>query len=80
MEIVGKDNPSEILCQQQKITEIGDLSEVLSLRKVDLSFNPLSSLQNLEQLNQLRHLTAYCCHITDINCLCGSILSPILNS
>mmetsp|Transcript_14481 Transcript_14481/g.21790 ORF Transcript_14481/g.21790 Transcript_14481/m.21790 type:complete len:937 (+) Transcript_14481:98-2908(+) len=66
-----KETPSEVFCQEQGITAIGDLSEVLSLRKVDVSFNPISSLNRIEQLNQIRHLSAYCCRITDIECLCG---------
>jgi Leucine-rich repeat (LRR) protein len=71
VEFSGKESPSELFAQEQGITAVGELGEVTSLRKVDISFNPISSLDKIQQLNQLRHLSAYCCRLQDIECLAG---------
>lgn len=65
--LADNENPSEVICQRQAITGVGNLKEVLSLRKVNLSFNPISSLKGIDQLKELRHLSAYCCRITNID-------------
>lgn len=69
--LAEKENPSEVICQRQGITGIGDLKETLSLRKINLSFNPISNLKNIDQLKELRHLAAYCCRLTNIDHLAG---------
>ena len=58
---------SDLIVQAQNITKIEKLDEYTSLRRIDLSFNPLTSLTGLAQLSQLRHLLAYSCRITNID-------------
>jgi hypothetical protein len=71
--LADKENPAEVICQRHDITGIGDLKEVLSLRKINLSFNPIGNLKNIDQLKELRHLAAYCCRITNIDHLSGYV-------
>ena len=54
--------------QGKGITGIGnDLQTLSALRKLDLSFNPLNSLNNIGQFPKLSSLSAYCCAITDVD-------------
>ena len=66
---IRKENPNEILAQCQQIGSIGDLSDIPHLRKLDLSFNELVSLNGLDKLPRLKNLSAYCCRIHDIEAL-----------
>ena len=67
------ENPTEILLQDRKITKLGNLAPLSSLRRLDVSFNELTSLKGIEELPQLRHLSAYCCRLTDIDMLAGYV-------
>jgi pantothenate kinase len=71
--LADKENPSEVICQRQEITGIGDLKDVLSLRKINMSFNPISTLKGIDQLKELRHLSAYCCRLTNVDDLSGYV-------
>ena len=64
--MIGSENPLELIVPNQGIAELGNLSEMGHLRKLDLSFNPISSLIGLEQLGQLRHIHSYCCELTEL--------------
>ena len=51
---IRKENPNEILAQCQQIGSVGDLSDIPHLRKLDLSFNELVSLNGLDKLPRLK--------------------------
>jgi Leucine-rich repeat (LRR) protein len=53
-----------VLLKPGKVNKFGDLSNFLNLRKLTISFNSLNDLSGIEQLSQLRYLSAYCCGIT----------------
>lgn len=57
---------NDVIAQGQNISRIGVVDEFLSLRKLDISFNLLTSLQGIGQLNSLRHLAAYSCRLNNV--------------
>ena len=58
--------------QGKGITGIGsDLQPLQALRKLDLSFNPITNLNNIGQFPKLSTLSAYCCSISDVDDLEG---------
>lgn len=62
-----KEAPNELIIQGQQIDSLGDLVEISSLRKLDISFNHIKTLNGIEKLPQLRQLHAYCCRIQNID-------------
>ena len=53
---------TSLLLKQNLINRIGDISEYPQIRKLSISFNNImGGLHNLDQLPNLRHLSAYCC-------------------
>ena len=48
---------------------MGDLQKFTYLRKLDVSFNPLTKLEHLDVLPKLTHLQAYSCLLEDIDYL-----------
>lgn len=58
--------PNELIIQGKEIETIGNLSDLSTLRKLDLSFNNLRSIEGVEKLPQLRYLAAYSCRLTNI--------------
>lgn len=66
---INLESANTLNVQSKGITCIDDnlLDIVNKIRKFDISFNYLSSLQNItSQMPALRILIAYCCCITDI--------------
>lgn len=57
----------EINVANQDIVRIGNLCDVGFLRKLNLSFNKLTSLVGIDQLSQLRELLAYSCQLEDVS-------------
>ena len=66
-EICGKTIPCDLFAQNQNINRIGDLDKISSLRKLDISFNPLTSLNGASALSQLRQLHSYSCRLINID-------------
>jgi Leucine-rich repeat (LRR) protein len=57
----------ELNVSNQEIVRISNLCDVNALRKLNISFNKLQSLDGIDQLPQLRELFAYSCFIDDIS-------------
>lgn len=65
--LIGFEAPGDLFAQGQNIVKIGNLSEVANLRRVDVSFNPLETLNGIEKLIHLRSLDAYSCKLSNID-------------
>jgi Leucine-rich repeat (LRR) protein len=65
---LGREAPNELNIQGQNITEIDTAlkKNYSSLRRLDISFNTMNSLEGVEQFPRLRELSAYCCRINNI--------------
>lgn len=68
---IGRENPKELIVPNQEIVRVGNLCEVSFLKKVNLSFNKLESLEGIDQLPQLRELIAYSNRIENISQING---------
>lgn len=60
---------TELLVHDKGITRIGDLQKFTSLRKLDVSFNPIATLEHMDALPKLTHLQAYSCLLEDLDAL-----------
>ena len=67
LSVVTKENPGEITLQSSNIVKIGSVTNLGHLRKLDLSFNPIKSLNNIDSFPLLRQMSMYACNITDID-------------
>ena len=65
--MLGRESPTDLIVPNQDIVEIGHLIDMQHIRKLDLSFNPISDLNGLDQLNQLRYFSAYCCKLDNLD-------------
>jgi hypothetical protein len=68
---IGRENPKDLVVPNQEIVRIGNLCEVAFLKKINLSFNKLESLEGIDQLPQLRELVAYSNRIENISQING---------
>ena len=68
---MNRDAPGELHAKDQGITRIGNLVDAAGIRVIDISYNPIASLNGIDQLPQLRQMTAYGCRIRDIDALSG---------
>jgi Leucine-rich repeat (LRR) protein len=65
---LGREAPNELSIQGQNISEIDTAlkKNYSSLRRLDISFNAMKSLEGVEQFPRLRELSAYGCHVDNI--------------
>jgi Leucine-rich repeat (LRR) protein len=70
--MVGREAPNDLVCPNQDIVRIGNLCDMAHVRRVDISFNPLTDLMGLDQLPQLRDLSAYGCKLVNLDFLDGT--------
>jgi Leucine-rich repeat (LRR) protein len=68
---MNRDALGELHVKDQGITRIGNLVDTAGIRILDISYNPITSLNGIDQLPQLRQMTAYGCRIRDIEALNG---------
>jgi len=70
---IQKDFPFDLVVQKKDLVKIGSLKSELgkNIRRLDLAFNSLTSLWGLEQLPNLRVISAYTNNISDLNGLRG---------
>jgi Leucine-rich repeat (LRR) protein len=64
---VSRGETKELNASNQDIVRIGNLCDVAFLRKINISFNKITTLVGIDQLNQLRELLAYSNSIEDIS-------------
>eukprot|EP01032_Pedospumella_encystans_P015284 gene15284-17491_t len=69
LSLIGKDAPHDLILSRDFVTRIGNLCDVAFLRKLNVSFNQIRSLDGIDQLPQLKQLLAYACDIDKIECL-----------
>ena len=71
--LINRDFPFDLVAQKQEISRVGNLKSELAtpLRRLDVAFNALTNLWGLEQLPNLRVLSAYCNTIADLSGLQG---------
>lgn len=69
LSLIGKDAPHDLILSRDFVTRIGNLCDVAFLRKLNVSFNQIRSLDGIDQLPQLKQLLAYACDIDKIDCL-----------
>ena len=65
--MIGRESPADLIVPNQDIVEIGHLIDMQHIRKLDISFNPISDLSGLDQLNQLRYFSANCCKLDHLD-------------
>jgi Leucine-rich repeat (LRR) protein len=69
-ELLDKENEHALDVSGHGITHIDDIDDerMKSIRRLDVSFNLITSLRNISaQFPQLRHLSAYCCQIESVD-------------
>jgi Leucine-rich repeat (LRR) protein len=67
--LIGSESPNDLIINNEDITRVGNLCEVPFLRKLNISFNNILTLDGIDQLPQLRILYAYSCNLDNIMCL-----------
>ena len=72
--------PNDVIISNKNfITRIGNLSDVTNIiKKLNISFNSIKTLDGIDQLPQLKTLLAYSCDINDINNINKNIKLEIL--
>lgn len=65
---LGREAPNELNVQGRNISEIDTTlkKNYSSVRRLDISFNTMKSLEGVEQFPRLRELSAYSCRLKDI--------------
>jgi len=69
LSLIGRDAPHDLIVNRDFVTRIGNLCDVAFVRKLNISFNRIRSLDGIDQLPQLKFLLAYACDIDKIECL-----------
>lgn len=69
LSLIGRDAPHDLIVNRDLVTRIGNLCDVAFVRKLNISFNQIHSLDGIDQLPQLKQLLAYACEIDKIECL-----------
>src|SRR5690348_4109733 len=67
--LIGFDSPTDLIVNNENITRIGNLCDVPSIRKLNISFNSIFTLDGIDQLPQLRILFAYSCSLDNVSTL-----------
>jgi hypothetical protein len=69
LSLIGRDAPHDLIVNRDFVTRIGNLCDVAFIRKLNISFNQIRTLDGIDQLPQLKQLLAYACGIDKIECL-----------
>lgn len=69
LSLIGRDAPHDLIVNRDFITRIGNLCDVGFVRKLNISFNQIRSLDGVDQMPQLRQLFAYACDLDKIECI-----------
>lgn len=69
LSLIGRDAPHDLIVNRDFVTRIGNLCDVSFVRKLNISFNSVKSLDGIDQLPQLKQLLAYACGTDKIECL-----------
>ena len=69
LSLIGRDAPHDLIVNRDFVTRIGNLCDVAFVRKLNISFNRIRSLDGIDQLPQLKQLLAYACDIDSIECI-----------
>lgn len=69
LSLIGRDAPHDLIVNRDFVTRIGNLCDVAFVRKLNISFNRIRSLEGIDQLPQLKQLLAYACDIDNIECI-----------
>jgi Leucine-rich repeat (LRR) protein len=69
LSLIGRDAPHDLIVNRDFVTRIGNLCDVAFIRKLNISFNQIRTLDGIDQLPQLKQLLAYACGIDKVECL-----------
>ena len=77
--MIARETPLDCTIQDHGIYRIGNLADMATLRKLDIAFNPIESLDGVDQCPQLRHFSCYSCKLINVEGLSGKLRVQVVS-